>query len=162
MLIPCRQKRNCHFGPCKFSIFFSVSWGGMRPSPLGYVDHYLAHSSSLIWCMMRVEQGRETKVYHNSHMIQDGLWRGPSSCKSITAHHTFASEAFLYVLPLRLLHQIPNLTYWLPVFIISVHSCSLYGFLYRTNGPPLWSRGQSSWLQIQRSRVRFSAPPDFL
>jgi hypothetical protein len=30
------------------------------------------------------------------------------------------------------------------------------------NGPPLWSSGQSSWLQIQRSRVRFPALPDFL
>jgi hypothetical protein len=29
-------------------------------------------------------------------------------------------------------------------------------------GPPLWSSGQSSWLQIQRSRVRFPALPDFL
>jgi hypothetical protein len=28
--------------------------------------------------------------------------------------------------------------------------------------PPLWSIGQSFWLQIQRSRVRFSALPDFL
>ena len=28
--------------------------------------------------------------------------------------------------------------------------------------PPLWSSGQSFWLQIQRSRVRFSALPDFL
>jgi hypothetical protein len=28
--------------------------------------------------------------------------------------------------------------------------------------PPLWSSGQSSWLQIQRSRVRFPALPDFL
>ena len=27
---------------------------------------------------------------------------------------------------------------------------------------PLWSSGQSFWLQIQRSRVRFPAPPDFL
>jgi hypothetical protein len=29
-------------------------------------------------------------------------------------------------------------------------------------GPPLWSSGQGSWLQIQRSRVRFPALPDFL
>jgi hypothetical protein len=29
-------------------------------------------------------------------------------------------------------------------------------------GPPLWSGGQSFWLQIQRSRVRFPALPDFL
>jgi hypothetical protein len=27
--------------------------------------------------------------------------------------------------------------------------------------PPLWSSGQSSWLQIQRSLVRFPALPDF-
>jgi hypothetical protein len=29
-------------------------------------------------------------------------------------------------------------------------------------GPPLWSSGQSSWLQIQRSRVRLPALPDIL
>jgi hypothetical protein len=29
-------------------------------------------------------------------------------------------------------------------------------------GPPLWSSGQSSWLQIHRSPVRFPALPDFL
>jgi hypothetical protein len=29
-------------------------------------------------------------------------------------------------------------------------------------GPPLWSSGQSSWLQIQRSRVRIPTLPDFL
>ena len=29
-------------------------------------------------------------------------------------------------------------------------------------GPPLWSGGQSFWLQIQRSWVRFLALPDFL
>ena len=28
--------------------------------------------------------------------------------------------------------------------------------------PLLWSSGQSFWLQIQRSRVRFPALPDFL
>jgi len=29
-------------------------------------------------------------------------------------------------------------------------------------GPPLWSSGQSFWQQIQRSRVRSLALPDFL
>jgi hypothetical protein len=29
-------------------------------------------------------------------------------------------------------------------------------------GPPMWSSGQSSWLQIQRFRVRFPVLPDFL
>ena len=31
-----------------------------------------------------------------------------------------------------------------------------------SHGPPLWSSGQSVWLQTQRSRVRFPALPDFL
>jgi hypothetical protein len=29
-------------------------------------------------------------------------------------------------------------------------------------GPPLWSSGQSSWLQIQRFWIQFPALPDFL
>jgi hypothetical protein len=33
---------------------------------------------------------------------------------------------------------------------------------HRDEGPPLWFSGQSFWLQIQRSRVRFQALPDFL
>jgi hypothetical protein len=28
--------------------------------------------------------------------------------------------------------------------------------------PPLWSSGQISWLQVQRSQARFLALPDFL
>jgi hypothetical protein len=32
----------------------------------------------------------------------------------------------------------------------------------RDLGPRLWSGDQSSWLQIQRSRARFPAQPDFL
>ena len=35
-------------------------------------------------------------------------------------------------------------------------------YLCLINGPPLWSSGQGFWLQIQRSRVRFPALPDFL
>jgi len=34
--------------------------------------------------------------------------------------------------------------------------------VYTALGPPLWSSGQSFWLQIQRSRVRSPALPDFL
>jgi hypothetical protein len=37
--------------------------------------------------------------------------------------------------------------------------CRLY---VAYSGPPLWSSAQSSWLQIQRSRVWFRALPDFL
>jgi hypothetical protein len=40
-----------------------------------------------------------------------------------------------------------------------------FGNYFRTitgGRPPLWSNGQSSWLQIQRSWVRFPALPYFL
>ena len=38
----------------------------------------------------------------------------------------------------------------------------IFQFLFLAYRPPLWSSGQSFWLQIQRSRVRFPALPDFL
>jgi hypothetical protein len=41
---------------------------------------------------------------------------------------------------------------------VSQASCSLQVL----EGPPLWSNGQSSCLQIQRSRVKFPGVPDFL
>ena len=37
----------------------------------------------------------------------------------------------------------------------------IYKYIYIFR-PPLWSSGQRFWLQIQRSRVRFPALPDFL
>jgi hypothetical protein len=37
----------------------------------------------------------------------------------------------------------------------------IFGF-HMTKISPLWSSGQSSWLQIQRSLVRFPLLPDFL
>ena len=44
-----------------------------------------------------------------------------------------------------------------------VLNCSEWILKQFTNfGPPLWSSGQSFWLQIQRSRVRFPALRDFL
>ena len=38
----------------------------------------------------------------------------------------------------------------------------IFKFLVVLFGPSLWSSGQSFWLQVQRSRVRFPALPDFL
>ena len=53
------------------------------------------------------------------------------------------------------------------VFTFHMHCISIvryyyYYYYYYYYGPPLWSSGQSFWLQIQRSRVRFPALPDFL
>jgi hypothetical protein len=50
---------------------------------------------------------------------------------------------------------------WLNLKPFSERLCRFCPVL-ANKGPPLWSSGQSSWLQIQRSRVRFSPLPDFL
>ena len=44
----------------------------------------------------------------------------------------------------------------------SVHTIKENAEAVIVTGLPLWSSGQSFWLQIQRSRVRFPALPDFL
>jgi hypothetical protein len=54
-----------------------------------------------------------------------------------------------------------------PLKLPFVDPCSIYlGFKYcilvMTGWPPLWSSDQSSWLQNQRIRVRFTALPNFL
>jgi hypothetical protein len=42
------------------------------------------------------------------------------------------------------------------------YELNLYMCYSEESGPPLWSSGQSSWLQFQRSRVRFLELQDFL
>jgi hypothetical protein len=39
---------------------------------------------------------------------------------------------------------------------------STFSAVHYGSGPLLWSSGQSFWLQIHKSRVRFPALPDFL
>ena len=55
--------------------------------------------------------------------------------------------------------EIHNPDHSLP--FISLESMLLL-FCHINLGPPLSSSGQSFWLQIERSRVRFPALPDFL
>jgi hypothetical protein len=45
---------------------------------------------------------------------------------------------------------------------IQSHKKKLFLGICCLRKPPLWSSGQSFWLQIQRSWVRFPALPDFL
>jgi hypothetical protein len=49
-------------------------------------------------------------------------------------------------------------------FVTSLSLVGEYQYIedYGIRGPPLWSSGQSCWLQIHRSWVRFPALPDFL
>jgi hypothetical protein len=52
----------------------------------------------------------------------------------------------------------------IPLFLIRFVNSSFVCILvcFAKYVSPLWSTGQSSWLQIQRSRVRFPALSDFL
>ena len=47
-------------------------------------------------------------------------------------------------------------------YLIVPTSVVKFNLLAEMKRPPLWSSGQSFWLQLQRSRVRFPALPDFL
>jgi hypothetical protein len=66
------------------------------------------------------------------------------------------------------IEQIRNTKFgpWISVYIPSVsnviETLSVILLSFYAFWPPLWSSGQSSWLQIQRSRVRFPALPHFL
>jgi len=50
----------------------------------------------------------------------------------------------------------------LPSIIRSINTVYAAIGICHASRPPLWSSGQSFWLQIQRSRVRSPALPDFL
>jgi hypothetical protein len=66
---------------------------------------------------------------------------------------------------IRQLIEDSNLVHmWLnPVFMnLFLITCPLLDFRSGERWPPLWSSGQSSWLQGQRSRVLFLALQDFL
>jgi len=45
---------------------------------------------------------------------------------------------------------------------MNLNFCQHFRIVIHVIGPPLWSSGQSFWLQIKRSRVRSPALPDFL
>jgi hypothetical protein len=88
----------------------------------------------------------------------------------ISAHSRISKADRLHFLDFRLdLICIPYLRstcygqLWHPYGLFDVGLIYLkYLSQYVTVGPPLWSSGQSSRLQIQRSRVGFPALPDFL
>ena len=50
----------------------------------------------------------------------------------------------------------------LNIYIKNIRICDQCNITQYRDKRPLWSSGQSFWLQIQRSRVRFPALSDFL
>jgi hypothetical protein len=70
----------------------------------------------------------------------------------------FKSNALFYIIFSAIL-----LNFWLCcLFNLDTNIIKYIFNANKDHRPPLWSSGQSSWLQIQRSRVPFLALPDFL
>jgi hypothetical protein len=54
-----------------------------------------------------------------------------------------------------------TLKFWM-LLVVRIFSAKTSIAISIISWPPLWASDQSSWLQIQRSRIRFPALPDFL
>ena len=89
------------------------------------------------------------------------------------AHVKFNSYGHPFKLSGKRKLDVNSVVMFFPIDCARTHRPQMCVFFYRVcyfmiwtvivcMGPPLWSSGQSFWLQIQRSRVRFPALPDFL
>ena len=101
-------------------------------------------------CVIYIQQTFGGIVYQ---LVLPSRWKqqGPPKSRQIFARlHGVILQKTVFFSQRRENHKYENVGF--------LHISSL--FIYR--GPPLWSSGRSFWLQIQRSRVRFPALPDFL
>jgi hypothetical protein len=121
----------------------------------GYVKPILLDLCLLLLC-------RATSVSGNS-VITDRyrLFTRQRTCQKTVSAKNAGTLLLKEVICIRFDQNLPQGNNWptehriRDVFIITW----IFFLLWR---PPLWSSDQSSWLQIQRSWVRFPALPDFL
>ena len=108
-----------------------------------FSNFYFSENSAVYEIIMKniVQPGRP----------QMTMWRMRIACRILKATSTHSENLMLLDFPLQqsLTESTLMLRY---TYIVSI-------VLLR---PPLWSSGQSFWLQIERSRVRFPSLPDFL
>ena len=114
----------------------SVTTKQTRPSVMdkGTMRHMKRIYKEIRFCPPPKKKGINIPFYHEWTFSLISFYR----CTVHSDIHTVHSSTDAHLLK-----------FWLK-FLINVHR------------PPLWSSGQSFWLQIQRSRVRFPALPDFL
>jgi hypothetical protein len=103
-------------------------------------------------------------VDHRATVRLDELWqlKNPitsSGCEPATLRLTLWCLNQLHIFNIIFSSYILGCFTWCLPFGSSEYNIYLYEFYL---GPPLWSSGQSSWLQIQILRVRFPELPDFL
>ena len=109
-----------------------------------------------------------------------GVWRNILKINCASGWFVFTwlhqeAQSTVHKILVRIFYEITNRCSYMQsiLFHCWVHSTCFGCFIHPSSGvqfltvstatgPPLWSSGQSFWLQIQRSRVRFPALPDFL
>ena len=75
---------------------------------------------------------------------------------TVTYIYTYVQFLPFSTLATGLLSVVLSSTFFFTFYLLN------YQLVNVLSGTPLWSSGQSFWLQIQRFRVRFPALPDFL
>ena len=95
--------------------------------------------------------------YDPETRVQSSQWKSPSSPRATKARQ---SRSNMWVV-MTVFFDLDGIVQAENVPRKTKVNCEYYKGLLARLGPPLWSSGQSFWLQIQRSRVRFPALPDF-
>jgi hypothetical protein len=139
-----------------------------QPSTLPRVllSNLPVHSRRRFLCLGTTELGTLLLARHSPHAIPWVTRRDKASLGPLRLHYVRESNVactttyqHFYMLLLFALHDCYTwsfLLYKMCYFLIP----KWMGQLGNTK-PPLWSSGQSLWLQIQRSRARFPVLPDF-
>jgi hypothetical protein len=108
----------------------------------------------LLRILLRYDVGCRFEVSCNCYNFVLSVNRERSVLCSIL--HTDMYMYLIFVTFRKVLLFQSSCIYWLGIIL------TVFFFYWRPLRPPLWSGDQSSWLQIQRSRVRFPVLPDFL
>ena len=119
-------------------------------SPPCSLSHSLGHSLMAAFCTrLRVKFKREVIVRVGTVL----LYFLPEVWQKRTSQTLYLSR---YVVK-GAMREMEDKILFRHVMLLS----ATYKLRLNITRPPLWSSGQSFWLQIQRSRVRFPALPDF-
>jgi len=93
--------------------------------------------------------------FRNYH---SALRKIPEQCRyGITIYRQYGDIHTLFA---RVIPKSKYISDWINEFVYLKGVLNIWHYSL-SDGPPLWSSGQSFWLQIQRSRVRFPALQDF-
>jgi len=116
---------------------------------------YVRSKNYLLWCRFFIIRDYTKSLSLSPVLIRNSLPINPNILCSTWikkfVHFCEAAKYYIHKIAVSFEALIRPLTYRKPKF----------DKVYGKDGPHVWSSGQSFWLQIQRSRVRFPALPDF-